>query len=106
MKVVEFIYALYNKFFSYIIFFFLAAALGDVRDEHDPNLTYEGENHVLIQQTTNWLLKFWPQILNNKKISSPLQSIDFLTNGQDILKNSRFNFSNVDEMCRPESKFF
>ncbi|KAF2886215.1 hypothetical protein ILUMI_19959 [Ignelater luminosus] len=79
-----------------------AAGIGDIRNDHDANSTYEGENHVLIQQTSNWLLKFWPPILQGQTISSPLKSIDFLTNCLEILK-TRCVVDNVDDFITPNN---
>lgn len=82
--------------------FFSVAGLGDIRNDHDANLTYEGENHVLIQPTANFLLKLWPLVLERKPISSPLQSINFLSDGLDIL-STKFTASSFEQMCNPNS---
>lgn len=79
-----------------------AAGFADLKNDFDANLTYEGENHVLIQQTGNWLLKHWPLVIKRKKISSPLHSLDFLNNGIDILNTVRCNASSIEDLCQPE----
>lgn len=84
--------------------FFPASGIGSIRNDHDANLTYEGENHVIIQQTANYLLKFWPLVLQKQKVTSPIQSIDFLSNGLDILTRSRFDSRSIQDISRPESE--
>ncbi|CAH1988782.1 unnamed protein product [Acanthoscelides obtectus] len=79
-----------------------ASGIGDIRNDHDANLTYEGENHVLIQQCSNYLLKLWPHVLKRQTISSPLHSIDFLTHGLDILAK-KFNARSTQEICCPNT---
>lgn len=81
------------------------SGIGDIRNDHDANCTYEGENHVLIQQTSNWLLKLWPMILKREALPTmPLNSINYLPNTLGILKN-KFNCKTVEETLRPESMF-
>lgn len=75
--------------------------MGDIRNDNDVNLTYEGENHVLIQQTSNWLLKLYKKIQNNEKIETLLHSVDFLTNYSTISHN-QLRAKIVEDICRVE----
>nr|CAD7256880.1 unnamed protein product [Timema shepardi] len=78
--------------------------LGDLRNNNDACCTYEGENSVLIQQTSNWLLQLWSRRDGKSQgpITSPLGSVDFLSNAQDILA-TRFSASTKEMAVRPET---
>lgn len=78
------------------------SGIGDIRNDNDANCTYEGENHVLIQQTSNWLIKLWPEIEKGARIDTPLQSANFLTNALQILKH-KFTANSLDEICEPKT---
>lgn len=57
----------------------IVAGIGALRDQSDLNITYEGENNVLIQQTSNWLLNVWRKYQASKIATpSPFGSIDFM----------------------------
>ena len=77
------------------IYFFTVSGIGDLRNSNDANCTYEGENNVLVQQTSNWLLQVWGHLKKTKSTSnSPLGSINYLSNADQILKE-KFNARNV-----------
>ncbi|XP_077333976.1 peroxisomal acyl-coenzyme A oxidase 3 [Lithobates pipiens] len=60
--------------------------LGDIRNDNDPNCTYEGDNNVLLQQTSNYLLSIVQSIHEgNVPCESPLGSIHFLNEFKTIL---------------------
>uniref|UniRef100_A0A1S4GXK8 Acyl-coenzyme A oxidase n=1 Tax=Anopheles gambiae TaxID=7165 RepID=A0A1S4GXK8_ANOGA len=54
------------------------STIGDLRGNNDPNCTYEGENNVLIQQASNWLLSVRAKGWDKFAEVSPLGSAQFL----------------------------
>ncbi|CAI5677471.1 unnamed protein product [Oreochromis niloticus] len=71
--------------------------LGDLRDDNDPNCTYEGDNNVLLQQTSSYLLSWLhAKQFDGVRIESPFHTVDFLEESQEILK-SRFTALTVDD---------
>jgi len=54
--------------------------LGNLRDNNDPNCTYEGDNNCILMQTSNYLLATYNDIKKGEKVSSPFGSINFLNN--------------------------
>lgn len=66
------------------------AGLGDMANNHEPTVTYEGDNNVLVQQASNWILRQWNELQNGSTATSPLASVKFLIEGPTILKR-KFN---------------
>ncbi|XP_060527948.1 peroxisomal acyl-coenzyme A oxidase 3-like isoform X2 [Cylas formicarius] len=70
--------------------FLKSARLGDLRATIDPCVTYEGDNNVLVQQTSNWLLRQWQGLRLGASLTSPLGSCRFL---QDHERIEGYNFT-------------
>jgi len=78
-----------------------------LRNANDANCTYEGDNNVLIQQTSNWLLNIWSNLLNGDKscCDTPLGTIQFLKDADTILCE-KFKLSRVDEVFTHKCKLY
>ncbi|KAM3857625.1 peroxisomal acyl-coenzyme A oxidase 3 [Diretmus argenteus] len=75
--------------------------LGDIRNDNDPNCTYEGDNNVLLQQTSNYLLSwFHTKRRDGVQMKSPLESVNFLEDSDQILE-SRFTTMTMEECMDP-----
>ncbi|XP_044039862.1 peroxisomal acyl-coenzyme A oxidase 3-like isoform X2 [Siniperca chuatsi] len=71
--------------------------LGELRDDNDPNCTYEGDNNVLLQQTSNYLLSWLhAKRCDGVRIESPFHTVDFLEDFHKILE-SKFTATTMDE---------
>ncbi|XP_068613419.1 peroxisomal acyl-coenzyme A oxidase 3-like [Brachionichthys hirsutus] len=75
--------------------------LGELRNDNDPNCTYEGDNNVLLQQTSNYLVSWLHAKQQGAiRIQSPLHTVDFLNDFHNILE-SRFRATTMDECMDP-----
>ncbi|KAJ9582391.1 hypothetical protein L9F63_003244, partial [Diploptera punctata] len=63
-----------------------ASGFGDLRNNFDASVTYEGDNNVLIQQTSNWLLRQWNKVFEGDQVASPYNTVTFLSNATIILQ--------------------
>lgn len=77
--------------------------LGDLRNDNDANCTYEGENNILIQQTSNVLLNTRSKGWEAFSEYSSTGTTNFFKDGEKILQ-SRWSWKNVDCAVRPESE--
>lgn len=71
--------------------------LGDLRDDNDPNCTYEGDNNVLLQQTSNYLLGLLAHgDPGGAHFQSPLKSVAFLE-AYPALLGQRFRVASLED---------
>ncbi|XP_075004748.1 peroxisomal acyl-coenzyme A oxidase 3 isoform X4 [Calonectris borealis] len=59
--------------------------LGEIRNDNDPNCTYEGDNNVLLQQTSNYLMSWMNCIRDKVPFESPFGTINVLQDYRHIL---------------------
>ncbi|PVD31700.1 hypothetical protein C0Q70_07118 [Pomacea canaliculata] len=82
--------------------YFKVNRLGDLRNDHDPNCTYEGDNNVILQQTSNFLLSVL-EVARQKKgqvLETPLGSVSFLGEIDNWL-DTRFGAQTVSKCLDP-----
>lgn len=81
----------------------IASGLSELRNENDASCTYEGDNNVLVQQVSNWLFQLWYKRSDMNTFDTPLQSVLFLAQADNIL-NNRFYIDSVNDMKDPNGK--
>lgn len=79
--------------------------MGDIRNDQDAALTYEGENWVLIQQTANILIKIWDVIRTGTVVELPLKSLSFLNNFEEI-STWKFKPQAIEELTQPQGTVY
>lgn len=81
--------------------YFKVNRLGELRNDHDPNNTYEGDNNVILQQTSNYLLAFAEDAFEGKKISSEVESANMLSGLPQRLK-TKFSATTIQDCLNPQ----
>lgn len=81
------------------------AGFGDLRDDNDPNCTYEGENNVLLQQASNWLLSCRKTGYEQFKEVSPIKSAEFL-HAYDAIIQRKCNWNTSREALDSQSETY
>lgn len=79
-----------------------ASQLGELRNDNDANITYEGENAVLTQQASNWLLNTRKKGYQAFEDASPFGSADFLADYDRLIKQ-KFTFKTTEQVSDPEN---
>ena len=74
-----------------------------MRNSNDPLLTFEGDNNVLLQQTSNYLISAYDEYLKTKSVpETPLRTTEFL-NRHDSTINLKFAATSKTELLNQNS---
>ena len=85
-------------------FFNLASRFGYLRDTNDPIQTFEGDNNVLLQQTSNHIISEYDEFLKTKSIpETPLNTLDFFKVFNQ-LETMRFVSTSKEQLLNEISK--
>jgi acyl-CoA oxidase len=79
------------------------AGLGDLRNDNDPNCTYEGENNVLTQQTSNYLINLRAKGWKSFEKADAIGTCGFLKDGEEILRD-KWSFGGAENALEPQSE--
>ncbi|ODN01378.1 Peroxisomal acyl-coenzyme A oxidase 3 [Orchesella cincta] len=80
------------------------AGIGKLRNDNDANCTYEGDNNVLLQQASNWLITVWSNPKRHEmKDSMPLNTLSFLANHSNGVSRQTFQSQTLQDVLNPES---
>ncbi len=75
-----------------------------MRNDNDPLLTFEGDNNVLLQQTSNNLISAYGDFLKTRVIyETPLKTTVILKRFDEIM-NSKFSATNRRDLMNSTSK--
>lgn len=78
------------------------ARLGELRGQNDANCTYEGENNILIQQASNFLLNMRKNGWNSFDKKTELGTVEFLKDGEKIL-STKWIWKDTENAMNPEA---
>ena len=60
--------------------------IGQLRNTNDANCTYEGDNNMILMQTSNYLLSCYLNVQAGKSVWTPHGSIDFVNHHKEHLQ--------------------
>ncbi|KAG8199726.1 hypothetical protein JTE90_000822 [Oedothorax gibbosus] len=77
-----------------------ASGFGHLRNDNDANCTYEGDNNVLLQQTSNYLLGLLKRKTEDRRLLLEQESVTFLNDMDQILR-LKFTAKTVKDLKNP-----